>query len=119
MIKDSGDRRTFDTGAVRDMGGDKGRCDLLPACALLRLAKHYQHGADKYGDRNWEKGIPQSSFIDSSLRHILKYLDGWDDEDHLAAAAFNILGAMWNEEKKPFLQDIPTRPDCDVRTRDV
>lgn len=30
-IKDSGDRTTFSTGAVRDMQGeDKGRCDLLP-----------------------------------------------------------------------------------------
>lgn len=29
-IKDSGERRTFDTGAVRDISEGKGRCDLLP-----------------------------------------------------------------------------------------
>lgn len=29
-ILDSGDRREFDSGAVRDMSEDKGRCDLLP-----------------------------------------------------------------------------------------
>lgn len=30
MIKDSGDRREYETGAVRDMAAGKGRCDLLP-----------------------------------------------------------------------------------------
>lgn len=30
MILDSGERRTFDTGAVRDITDNKGRCDLLP-----------------------------------------------------------------------------------------
>jgi hypothetical protein len=87
----------------------KGRCDLLPACAILRLARHYEAGARKYSDRNWEHGIPLNSFIDSAIRHLMKYLDGMDDEDHLAAAAWNVLGAMWTEEKHPELQNIPTR----------
>ena len=30
MIKDSGNRRDFGTGAVRDVADGKGRCDLLP-----------------------------------------------------------------------------------------
>ena len=29
-IKDSGERRTFSTGSVRDVPEGKGRCDLLP-----------------------------------------------------------------------------------------
>lgn len=111
MIQDSGERRQFETGAVRDMAEGKGRCDLLPACAIIRLSQHYENGLKKYGERNWEKGIPINSFIDSSMRHILKYLDGWTDEDHLAAAAWNILNAMWMEEKRPELQNIPTRKD--------
>lgn len=108
-LLDSGDRRQFDTGAERDMEVGKGRCDLLPACALLRLARHYEAGANKYSDRNWEKGMPISVMLDSGIRHLLKYLDGHTDEDHLVAAAWNILGAMWMEEKKPHMQDIPTR----------
>lgn len=108
-MKDSGERKTFHTGAVRDVQGGKGRCDLLPACAILRLAKHYEAGAEKYEERNWEKGIPMHSFLDSALRHILKYLDGQIDEDHLCAAAWNLMGAMWTEEKRPELQDIPIR----------
>ena len=109
MLKDSGNRREFETGAVRDMQEGKGRCDLLPACALLRLSKHYEAGAMKYEDRNWEKGIPISVMVDSAMRHLLKYMDGQTDEDHLVAVAWNILGAMWMEEKRPDLQDLPSR----------
>ena len=108
-LQDSGQRREFDTGAVRDIQEGKGRCDLLPACAILRLAKHYESGAQKYEDRNWEQGIPISVMIDSAMRHLLKYMDGQTDEDHLVAAAWNIMGTMWMEEKKPEMQDLPSR----------
>ena len=105
-LHDSGHRREFDTGAARDMAKGKGRCDLLPACAILRLARHYEAGADKYEARNWEKGLPVSVMIDSAMRHLLKYMDGQTDEDHLVATAWNIMGAMWMEEKRPELKDI-------------
>ena len=108
-IKDSGTRREFESGAVRDVQEGKGRLDLLPACAILRVARHFEAGAKKYSDRNWEKGIPVHSFIDSALRHLMRYLDGQNDEDHLCAAAWNLLCAMWTEEKHPELQDIPAR----------
>ena len=36
-IKDSGDRKEFSTGAVRDMHEGKGRCDLLPLNVISRL----------------------------------------------------------------------------------
>lgn len=102
--------KSFDTGAVREDKTGKGRMDLLPMCALIRLSKHYEAGTAAHGERNWEKGIPMHSFLDSALRHLAKYMDGQTDEDHLCAAAWNILGAMWTEEKKPEMQDIPTRP---------
>lgn len=98
----------FETGAVRDIGG-KGRMDLLPMCALLRLSKYYETGCSTHGERNWEKGIPMHSFLDSAIRHLVKYMDGWTDEDHLCAAAWNIMSAMWTEEKRPDMQDIPSR----------
>lgn len=108
-IKDSGERSEFDSGAVRDMHEGKGRFDLLPMCVLIRLAKHYENGAKKYEERNWEKGIPAHSFADSAMRHLVKYMDGWDDEDHLIAAIWNLCGLAWTEEKKPELIDIPSR----------
>ena len=114
MIKDSGERREFETGAVRDMAEGKGRFDLMPlseaaslfgkdhriygiimdlSCMLdfsskssepfvtnaiynfiaycknkdfedvtlsdiaeymLEVAVHFEEGAKKYGEDNWE-----------------------------------------------------------------
>ncbi len=108
-ILDSGERTEFMTGAVRDMHEGKGRFDLLPMCVLMRLAKHYEKGALKYEERNWEKGIDAHSFADSAFRHLVKYMDGWTDEDHLIAAIWNLCGLAWTEEKKPELMDIPAR----------
>lgn len=50
-------------------------------------------GAAHYGDRNWEKGMPLSVFLESLMRHTLSVMQGKDDEDHLAAILFNA-GAM-------------------------
>jgi len=96
-VKDSGERQEFYTGAVRDREVGKGRFDLLPAYALTRLAKHYENGAKKYYDRNWEKGMPLSRYLDSAMRHLVKYLGGSREEDHLAAVAWNALGYIETE----------------------
>ena len=81
----------------------------FPPAAMLRLSRHYELGSKKYSPRNYMRGIPVSRFMDSALRHIYKYLDGKDNEDHLSAAAFNILGAMQMELRNPDMQDINER----------
>lgn len=101
----------FETGAVRDTGG-KGRMDLLPMCALIRISKHMEDALTHYPERNWEKGLPMHTMIDSAFRHLAKYMDGMHDEDHLCAAATNLLMALWIEEKRPEMQDIPSRAAC-------
>lgn len=111
MIKDSGDRTQFNTGAVRDMHTGKGRMDLLPVTAIIELSKHCEAGAMKYGERNVDKGIPQHSLIDSGLRHLVKYLRGDTDENHLVAAAWNIMWALNQEIEHPELNDLPNRKD--------
>ena len=93
-IKDSGERREYETGAVRDRATGKGRYDLLPMFALMALAKHFEAGCQKYGDRNWEKGIPISNYCDSAMRHLTKFMLGMEDEPHLTAAAWNIMCAI-------------------------
>lgn len=107
VTKDSGHRRHFDTGAVRDRRAGKGRFDLLSPIALRRLAGVMERGATKYGDHNWEKGMPFSCFVDSALRHINQFISGKDDEDHLAQAAFNIFALIHFSEAKPELNDLP------------
>lgn len=107
MIKDSGDRTEFDTGAVRDMHTGKGRMDLLPVTAIIELSKHCENGALKYGERNVDKGIPQHSLIDSGLRHLFKYLRGDKDENHLVSALWNIAWAVEQDANKQELNDLP------------
>lgn len=152
-LKDSGARRDFGTGAVRDVADGKGRCDLLPLqvvgyildnnniltlisqyvqtgktgdlkaairmfayeqeewgsiqTAILEVSKQYEDGCKKYGERNWEKGIPLHCYIDSGVRHYLKYLRGDKDEPHDRAFIWNMLGAIWTHQNKPELIDLP------------
>ena len=149
MIKDSGNRTEYKSGAVRDIQEGKGRCDLMPldvvagffraGCnyeaakviegiykyhtthsvgylvdvvmdfmngdgfhdantALLEVSKHFEEGAAKYGENNWQKGIPESSYIDSAVRHYLKWLRGDDDERHDRAFVWNIMCLIWTRE---------------------
>jgi hypothetical protein len=111
VIKDSGERRQFDTGAVRDIQEGKGRMDLLPWAAVMEISKHCEAGALKYGEHNVDKGIPTHSLCDSAARHLAKYLDGWKDEPHLLAAAWNLLWAIQMELKKPEMVDTPWKND--------
>ena len=112
--------KSFKTGAVRDVGG-KGRMDLLPWCAIIRVSKHMEDaispdpetGVPHYPERNWEQGLPMHTMIDSAARHLAKYQMGLTDEDHLCAAATNLLMAMWTEENMPEMQDIPSRVNMD------
>jgi len=91
VLKDSGARREFDTGAVRDVAAGKGRMDLLPMRALKEVSKLYEEGCIKYGDRNWEKGISTHCYVDSMLRHMANFMAGMDDEPHLVQACWNAL----------------------------
>lgn len=83
-----------DGGAVREPSVGKGRYDLISPFGLDRLAHWYEAGSRKYPVRNWEKGISYTRCIDSALRHINKFRMGLTDEDHLAAAAWNLFSIM-------------------------
>jgi len=98
-VEDSGSRQEFKTGSVRDTNVGKGRFDLIPPYALKRLAKHYENGAKKYGDRNWEKGQNLSRYLDSAIRHAYAFLGGSRVEDHLAAVAWNALAYIETEDR--------------------
>jgi hypothetical protein len=150
-IRDSGERRVFATGAVRDIQENKGRCDLLPLdvvsnylynntvlhrisefvfhndplrleialdeffknntkwsskfTMILEVAKHFEEGAKKYGEYNWQKGIPTHCYIDSAVRHYLKWLRGDKDEPHDRAFCWNILCCIWTCKHRPELND--------------
>ena len=52
------------------------------------LAKHFERGAEEYGENNWKKGIPEQSFIDSGMRHMVHWLYNRDP--------INLISAIWN-----------------------
>lgn len=70
---------------------------------FLEVAKHFEEGAKKYGENNWQKGIPVHCYIDSAVRHYLKWLRGDKDEPHDRAFVWNIVCCIWEvdyREKK-------------------
>ncbi len=91
QVKDSGERQSFKTGAVRDIQHGKGRYDLLPFHAIERVSKIFEAGALKYEEENWRKGIPLKRYLESALRHLCKAGQGQRDEDHFAMAAWNVM----------------------------
>ena len=121
VIKDSGKRQGFSSGAVRDTKEGKILWDLLPFEALKRVAQHYTNGAKKYTKNNWKLGIPTERFFSSALRHLIEYRLGETEEDHLSAVIFNILGIIFNEEKdkegfnrEEYIRDIMSIPGSTV-----
>lgn len=76
---------------------NKLRYELLPPDGLEALVKVYTIGAQKYEDRNWEKGMAWSRMFGSLMRHSWSFWRGetHDPETgchHMAMAAWNCIG---------------------------
>lgn len=75
------------------------RMDLIPTTPERMIAEVLTHGAKKYGDRNWEKGMNYSRFYAAARRHLNAWWDGEDNDpedglSHIAHAATNMLFLM-------------------------
>ena len=70
---------------------------------FLEVSKHFEEGAEKYGENNWQKGLPVKCYINSAVRHYLKVLRGDTDEPHDRAFVWNIMCAIWTCVHKPEL----------------
>ena len=92
---------------MRDIQIGKGRMDLLPWYAIMDVSKHCEAGAVKYGERNIDKGAPLHCLLSSGARHLAKYIQGEDDEDHLVAACWNLLWALQQRTTHPELNNLP------------
>lgn len=100
--------RVASTGATRSSRRGRGRYDLIPPEALRALAIALQDG-EIFGERNWEKGMPVSWFIDSMFSHlhdILMGLEGDKEKDptkenHIDHLVFNacVLATVWKRVK--------------------
>lgn len=100
--KDSGKRKEFKGGMVRDINDDKPMYTLIWQPLITRLAELMTRGAKKYGKHNWKLASGEEElerFKDSALRHMYQYLEGDESEDHCAAVCFNLMGAEFVKEK--------------------
>lgn len=100
VTKDSGERQQFGSGMVRDTDSGKPRFDLIvpeimpyDETMLYRWAALMGRGAEKYGDRNWEKAAGEEELKrarGSVWRHFMQWYHGEEDEDHASAIFFNV-----------------------------
>lgn len=65
---------------------------------LLEVGIHFEQGAKKYGEHNWQKVIPTYCYIDSAIRHYLKWRRGDQDEPHDRAVVWNLMCCIWEED---------------------
>ena len=70
---------TPDGGGLRHNTG-KLRYDLVPAYAQEQYVRVLTRGAQKYAERNWERGMKWSTCLASLKRHIAAYERGEDRE---------------------------------------
>ncbi len=98
-LKQSNEKQTFETGAQRDTQESKPRLDLISPIFLERLGMVLTKGAEYYGERNWEKGMPLSRLLSSAASHLNKTSDGLEDEDHPAQAAWNLMAYIHTEHR--------------------
>lgn len=97
--------RVFETGAQRDSDSIKAAIHNLKGYTRLRFGYHMRLGANKYGDSNWELGMPSNQYLESVDRHLASYMEGDRSEDHLSAIMFGIQGCMINEQKDDIKSD--------------
>jgi hypothetical protein len=95
-------------GVKFDIG--KPRFDLIPVLPLIELAKLYAIGAQKYQDKNWEKGLSWSRVYAAMQRHANKWWAGetYDSEDgqnHLSSVVWCAFALMEYERTHPELDD--------------
>ena len=107
--------RIFDTGATRSPQAEKLCYDRFLSPLVLKRFAEYMHEHRKQSDGlmrepdNWQKGIPQASYMDSMARHAMDvwlHQSGFPDEategleTALCGLMFNAMGMLFEVLKK-------------------
>lgn len=83
----------------KKLDGGKDPWHLLPTDAVRQVVRVLAFGANKYAERNWERGIAHSRTYAATLRHMTSWWEGEDNDpetgiSHLAHAACEVLFAL-------------------------
>ena len=90
----------------------KSRYDLIPSEFMEALAWVLTFGANKYGDRNWEKGMPYGRVFAALMRHLWAWWRGESadpetNKSHLWHAAACVCFLITFEARKSGKDDRP------------
>jgi hypothetical protein len=96
--------RTFETGATRDVEGEKFDYEgFLSPLVIERFGQYmHKHRTQRNGERresdNWQRGIPKVVYMKSGWRHFMAWWGahraGEETEEHLCALLFNVQGYL-------------------------
>lgn len=110
-VSEGGNMLAFDTGATRNRKENELRYDGFLSPLALQMFARYMHKNRKTADGtirepdNWQKGMPNESYLDSLLRHVMDIwliYRGYPEAareskfEALSGAFFNIQGLMHN-----------------------
>ena len=118
-LKDSGERKQFDSGMVRDVTTGKPEIHRVYDGPMLeRWAMHITKGGIKYPDvkpgvPNWTLADGEEElarFKNSAARHFFQWMRGDTDEDHAAAVFFNLNGYEYLKLKLQLKMDKSSEP---------
>jgi hypothetical protein len=106
---------TYTTGAKRERKVGKGAPTAMLCGFPHTLTELHKHMDNPLG-RNWEKGLPLSSYVDATFRHLLEEVSGNGDDKSLISAIWNLM--CYAETKHRISQGtIPEEMDDMDRTR--
>lgn len=99
----AGDNYDLEKGGVKQDGG-KLRYDLVPSEAVEALTDILTQGAEKYEDRNWEKGMRWGRPFSAAMRHLWAWwrgesIDPESGKSHLWHALCNIAFLVTYEKR--------------------
>ena len=98
-IKDLGPDAPIVTNAK---GGEQSACPyafhLLDGDAMFRLASILAYGAERYEPNNWRR-IDLKDHLNHALQHIMAYLAGDTQDDHLGHAFCRMMFVIAMEEE--------------------
>ena len=100
------DNLKFDTGKLR--------MDLVPTEAISALAQILTDGAQKYGERSWERGMEWGRVYAALQRHLLAWWSGQDTDPesghpHLWHVLTNAMFLVAYEQRQIGSDDRPRR----------
>ena len=117
MIKDSGNRTEFETGAVRDMREGKGRCDLLPLDIISEFLDDeviWNIYLFMEGDKNTIRGY--AGYLLTAVRQFC-LLHEWDMETMLLEVAIHFEEGAKKYGDNNWRKGIPVRCYIDSALR--